>query len=197
MPAVWLLPLLRGAGFERIQRRARFFECSDRQGPLQALAQFFGLILFRAFLRLRTVPSRRRVCDGARQRRSLEQIDRIGFRGDASTNEFEKNLSETKNAVEKDGVLKWSLPGSNRRPSACKADALPIELRPRTSSRSGRERRGYSIGKSTGVKRFYSMARNFGDTSIFAPSHLPLSPTSLSGLPLSCSSHFLNAADST
>ena len=25
----------------------------------------------------------------------------------------------------------WSLPGSNRRPSACKADALPTELRPR------------------------------------------------------------------
>ena len=24
----------------------------------------------------------------------------------------------------------WSLPGSNRRPSACKADALPTELRP-------------------------------------------------------------------
>ena len=29
----------------------------------------------------------------------------------------------------------WSLPGSNRRPSACKADALPTELRPRTGGR--------------------------------------------------------------
>ena len=28
----------------------------------------------------------------------------------------------------------WSLPGSNRRPEACKATALPAELRPRNSS---------------------------------------------------------------
>ena len=28
----------------------------------------------------------------------------------------------------------WSLAGSNRRPSACKADALPAELRPRTAT---------------------------------------------------------------
>ena len=32
----------------------------------------------------------------------------------------------------------WSLPGSNRRPSACKADALPAELRPRAGRRSSR-----------------------------------------------------------
>ncbi len=29
----------------------------------------------------------------------------------------------------------WSLPGSNRRPSACKADALPTELRPQALSK--------------------------------------------------------------
>ena len=33
--------------------------------------------------------------------------------------------------------LWWRRPGSNRQPPACKTGALPVELRPRRSSRSG------------------------------------------------------------
>src|SRR5437868_10211380 len=37
-------------------------------------------------------------------------------------------------------MRRWSLPGSNRRPPACKAGALPTELRPR--ARNGRAAHG-------------------------------------------------------
>src|SRR5215208_4599570 len=35
------------------------------------------------------------------------------------------------------GFHEWSVPGSNRRPSACKADALPTELTPRACQSVG------------------------------------------------------------
>ena len=46
----------------------------------------------------------------------------------------------------------WVMTGSNRRPSACKADALPAELTTRIALRSGRHFRDWARG----VNGFFS-----------------------------------------
>ena len=96
----------------------------------------------------------------------------------------------------------WSRPGSNRRPPACKAGALPIELRP-LIARNMRANRGlfyHEAVRRQGARRVYSSAVcapappiKFGLTSILAPYQFRLSPTSLSVLPERSSSHCRSA----
>jgi integrase len=71
-------------------------------------------------------------------RRAVEALDQItssvGQVWDAAD-------ALTESAAEIPLVDEWSVPGSNRRPSACKADALPTELTPRACRSVGEVRR--------------------------------------------------------
>ena len=57
--------------------------------------------------------------------------------------EFALEFSKNRNCIRFWGYslleLSWSRPGSNRRPPACKAGALPVELLPRNMGTDGFE----------------------------------------------------------
>ena len=88
---------------------------------------------------------------GCTARAKLDAVRRgwFGRRGKARNRlgREQNKLMERANKLISTGFGPWSVPGSNRRPSACKADALPTELTPR---------RGKSRGLIAGLRRVLS-----------------------------------------
>ena len=72
-------------------------------------------------------------------------------RGGANLNKIQSAIALNGHRIRPKGPKRswWSLSGSNRRPEACKATALPAELRPHLGSRS----RAIHAGARSGLRR--------------------------------------------
>ena len=83
----------------------------------------------------RSIPITLRLCGPGDQL----GIDLVSLHDVNETAQFSRNRKRSKRIGTDEAAppVWWSLPGSNRRPSACKADALPAELRPHVAAAPG------------------------------------------------------------